>query len=483
MHLSHFNAMNCSAITPVILSGGAGTRLWPLSRSDYPKQFFSLSSNRSLFQDTLLRVNGIPKALPPMVVCNEGHRFLIAEQAQAIELTLSAILLEPTAKNTAPAITLAALKGREDGADPLLLVLPSDHVIADEAAFHAAVGQAASLAQAGHLVTFGILPTHPETGYGYIQAGAALVEGGLQVARFVEKPNRDIAQSYLDAGGYFWNSGMFLFKASAYLDELGAHNPAMLQACTAALAAAKNDLDFCRVDAEAFAACPADSVDYAVMEKTQRAAVVPLDGGWNDVGAWPAVWQVNPHDAQGNASHGDVLLHESTNSFVYSKSRLVCLLGVGNLTVVETPDVVLVAHNDRAQDVKRLVDHLKTQNRNEATMHRQVYRPWGNYDSIDEGKRFKVKRITVKPGEKLSVQMHYHRAEHWVVVAGTALVRVGDSEKLVTENESIFIPIGGVHSLENPGKVPLELIEVQTGSYLGEDDIVRFEDRYGRVTK
>jgi mannose-1-phosphate guanylyltransferase len=343
------------------------------------------------------------------------------------------------------------------------------------------VAQAAAVAQAGHLVTFGIVPSHPETGYGYIQAGAALTEGGMQVARFVEKPNRDTAQSYLAAGGYFWNSGMFLFKASAYLDELATHNPAMLQACTAALADAKTDLDFCRVDAEAFAACPADSVDYAVMEKTQRAAVVPLNAGWNDVGAWTAVREVNLQDAQGNASHGDVLLHDASNSYAYAKSRLVCLLGVDNLTVVETPDVVLVAHNNRAQDVKKLVEHLKTHKRSEATMHRQVYRPWGNYDSIDEGKRFKVKRITVKPGEKLSVQMHYHRAEHWVVVTGTALVRVGDSEKLVTENESIFIPIGGVHSLENPGKVPLELIEVQTGSYLGEDDIVRFEDRYGRV--
>lgn len=472
--------MHTNNILPVVLSGGAGTRLWPLSRNGYPKQFLALTSDLSLFQETLQRLNGIHGALPAMVVCNEGHRFLIAEQAQAIGHTLSSILLEPAAKNTAPAIALAALKAREAGADPLLLVLPSDHVFADTAAFQAAVSQAAALAQTGQLVTFGIVPTHPETGYGYIQAGPALADGGMQVARFVEKPDRDTARSYLDAGGYFWNSGMFLFKASAYLDELATHHPAMLQACTAALAAAKTDLDFCRVDAEAFAPCPADSVDYAVMEKTQRAAVVPLDAGWNDVGAWTAVHQVSKCDAQGNASHGDVLLHNATNSYAYAKGRLVCLLGVDNLTVVETPDVVLVAHNDSAQDVKKLVDHLKTHKRSEATMHRQVYRPWGHYDSIDEGKRFKVKRITVKPGEKLSVQMHYHRAEHWVVVTGTALVRVGDSEKLVTENESIFIPIGGVHSLENPGKVPLELIEVQTGSYLGEDDIVRFEDRYGR---
>lgn len=473
--------MNNKKILPVILSGGAGTRLWPLSRNGYPKQFLSLTSDLSLFQETLKRLVGIQGAMAPMVVCNEDHRFLIAEQALEIGHTLSAILLEPAAKNTAPAIALGALKARESGEDPLLLVLPSDHVFTDTAAFHAAVEQALSVAKAGHLVTFGIVPTHPETGYGYIQAGAALAVGGMQVARFVEKPNRETAQSYLDAEGYFWNSGMFLFKASAYLEALATHNPAMLEACTSALAAAKADLDFCRVDATAFDDCPTDSVDYAVMEKTTRAAVVPLAAGWNDVGAWSAVWRVNPHDDQGNTNHGDVLLQDTSNTYAYSNSRLVCLLGVDNLTVVETPDVVLVAHKDRAQDVKQLVDHLKTQQRSEATTHRQVYRPWGNYDCIDEGVRFKVKRITVKPGEKLSVQMHYHRAEHWVVVSGTALVRLGDSTKLVTENESIFIPIGSVHSLENPGKALLELIEVQTGSYLGEDDIVRFEDRYGRI--
>lgn len=468
-------------ILPIILSGGAGTRLWPLSRNGYPKQFLALTSDLSLFQETLKRLDGIQNAMSPMVVCNEEHRFLIAEQAQAIGHALSAILLEPAAKNTAPAIALGALKALESGEDPLLLVLPSDHVFADAAAFHEAVAQAVPVAKAGHLVTFGIVPTRPETGYGYIQSGLELSEGGMQVVRFVEKPNRETAKSYLDAEGYFWNSGMFLFKASAYLDALATHNPAILDACTKALKGAKLDLDFCRVDVSAFAVCPADSVDYAVMEKTDSAAVVPLNAGWNDVGAWDAVWNVNPHDSQGNASHGDVMLCETTNSYAYAKSRLVCLLGVDNLTVVETPDVVLVAHNERAQDVKQVVDQLKTQQRSEATVHRQVYRPWGNYDAIDEGKRFKVKRITVKPGEKLSVQMHYHRAEHWVVVSGTALVRLGESSKLVTENESIFIPIGSVHSLENPGKALLELIEVQTGTYLGEDDIVRFEDRYGRI--
>ncbi len=466
---------------PVILSGGAGTRLWPLSRNGYPKQFLALTSDLSLFQETLKRLVGIQGAMAPLVVCNESHRFLIAEQAKDIEQVLSAILLEPAAKNTAPAIALGALKAQESGEDPILLVLPSDHVVTDAAAFHLAVAKAVALAQAGYLVTFGIVPTNPETGYGYIQAGAALAEGGMQVARFVEKPNHNTAQRYLDAGGYYWNSGMFLFKASAYLEALAIHNPAILETCNSALAAAKIDLDFCRVDAAAFANCPENSVDYAVMEKTTRAAVVPLDAGWNDVGAWSAVWRVNPHDAKGNASHGDVLLYDASNSYAYAKSRLVCLLGVDNLTVVETPDVVLVAHNDRAQDVKQVVDSLKAQQRSEATVHRKVFRPWGSYSSIDEGKHFKVKRITVKPGEKLSVQMHYHRAEHWVVVSGTALIRLGDSTKMLTENESIFIPIASVHSLENPGKALLELIEVQTGSYLGEDDIVRFEDRYGRV--
>jgi mannose-1-phosphate guanylyltransferase/mannose-6-phosphate isomerase len=473
--------LNNDKILPVILSGGAGTRLWPLSRNGYPKQFLALTSDMSLFQETLKRLAGIQGAMPPMVVCNEDHRFLIAEQALEIGHTLSAILLEPAAKNTAPAIALGALKARESGEDPLMLVLPSDHVFADVAAFHTAVEHAVSVANAGHLVTFGIVPTHPETGYGYIQAGAALAAGGMQVVRFVEKPNREKAQSYLDTEGYFWNSGMFLFKASAYLEALAALNSAILDACTRALAAAKVDLDFCRVDAAAFNNCPTDSVDYAVMEKTTRAAVVPLAAGWNDIGSWSAVCKENPHDAQGNASHGDVLLQDTSNSFAYSKSRLLCLLGVDNLAVIETPDVVLVVHKDRAQDVKQVVDHLKTLHRKEATNHRQVYRPWGNYDAIDEGLRFKVKRITVKPGEKLSVQMHYHRAEHWVVVSGTAQVRLGEITKLVAENESIFIPIGSLHSLENPGKALLELIEVQTGSYLGEDDIVRFEDRYGRV--
>ena len=469
------------SVLPVVLSGGAGTRLWPLSRDGYPKQFLALTSDLSLFQDTLQRLASLDEVLPAMVVCNEKHRFLIAEQAQAIGYELSAILLEPAARNTAPAITLAALQAVESGQDPLLLVLPSDHVILDTDAFAAAVKQAAALASDGHLVTFGIVPSHPETGYGYIQTGAALSAKASTVRRFVEKPDQATAESYLRSGEYLWNSGMFLFRASDFLSEMNRHHPEIVNACSKALAAAKTDLDFCRVDAEAFAACPSDSVDYALMEKTTRAAVVPLDAGWSDVGAWPAVRQASTLDAHGNASHGDVMLHEVRNSYAYAQGRLVCLLGVENLSVIETSDVVLVAHNDRSQELKKRVDRLTAAQRPEASLHRQVYRPWGHYDSVDEGSRFKVKRITVKPGEKLSVQMHHHRAEHWVVVSGTARVWLDGQEKLVTENQSIFIPVGGVHSLENPGKLPLELIEVQTGSYLGEDDIVRFEDRYGRA--
>ena len=472
--------MSNQKILPVVLSGGAGTRLWPLSRNGYPKQFLSINSNFSLFQQALMRLDGLKNALPAMVVCNEEHRFLIAEQAQTIQHTLMAILLEPAARNTAPAIALAAIKALEQGEDPLLLVLPSDHVFANTHAFQAAVQQAAELANSNYLVTFGVEPTYPETGFGYIKSGTNTFNGGFHIERFIEKPELSTAQIYLNDGGYFWNSGMFMFKASRYLEELNQHHSNIFNSCTAALMASKIDLDFCRVDADFFKECQNISIDYAVMEQTSQAVVMPLDAGWNDVGAWRAVWGISEHDEQGNASYGDVVMHEAKNNYAYSKSRLVCLLGVENLTVVETPDVVLVAHTDRAQDVKKLVDILKSKGRKEATEHRQVYRPWGNYDSVDEGHRFKVKRITVKPGEKLSVQMHYHRAEHWVVVSGTAKVILNNEEKLVTENESIYIPIGCVHSLENPGKLPLELIEVQTGAYLREDDIVRYEDRYGR---
>lgn len=472
--------MSDTKILPVVLSGGAGTRLWPLSRSGYPKQFLSINSNFSLFQQALMRLDGLKNALPALVVCNESHRFLIAEQAQTIQHTLTAILLEPVARNTAPAIALAAIKALEKGEDPLLLVLPSDHVFGNTQAFQTAVQQAAELANSNYLVTFGVEPSYPETGFGYIKSGTSILSGGYHIEKFIEKPEQATAKIYLNEGGYFWNSGMFMFKASRYLEELKQHHSHIFNNCSAALLASKNDLDFCRIDSDLFKECQDISIDYAVMEKTNQAVVMPLDAGWNDVGAWRAVWGISEHDALGNASYGDVVMHEAKNNYAYSKSRLVCLLGVENLTVVETPDVVLVAQTDKAQDVKKLVDILKSQGRKEATEHRQVYRPWGNYDSVDEGHRFKVKRITVKPGEKLSVQMHYHRAEHWVVVSGTANVIVNNEVKLVTENESIYIPIGSVHSLENPGKLPLELIEVQTGAYLREDDIVRYEDRYGR---
>ena len=468
-------------LLPVILSGGSGTRLWPLSRSGHPKQFLALTSEYTLFQETLKRLAGLGTGLAPLVVCNHEHRFLIAEQAQALGCPLSHILLEPEAKNTAPAIALAALKARETGEDPLLLVLPSDHFFTNPAAFHSAVHEALQVAEAGHLVTFGIVPDRPETGYGYIKAGPALPQGGQQVHCFVEKPDRATAQGYLETGEYTWNSGMFLFRASRYLEELTRYQPAMVEACRQALALARHDLDFCRVDATSFAAAPADSVDYAVLEKTDRAAVIPLDAGWSDVGTWPAVWQANPQDELGNAHHGDVLLEDARNNYVYAQHRLVCLLGVEGLTVIETPDVTLITPHERAQEIKRLVEHLKTHQRSEAVEHRQVFRPWGNYDAICAGKGFKVKHITVKGGERLSLQLHRHRAEHWVVVSGTALVRNGEQEQYLKANQSIFIPMGVTHCLENPGDTPLELIEVQTGPYLGEDDIVRFEDRYGRL--
>lgn len=468
-------------LLPVILSGGSGTRLWPLSRRGHPKQFLALTSEYTLFQETLKRLAGLESELAPIVVCNHEHRFLIAEQAQAIGCSPRHILLEPAAKNTAPAIALAALKAMESGEDPLLLVLPSDHFFTAPAAFHAAVQEAVRVAEAGHLVTFGIVPDRPETGYGYIKAGPPLPEGGLQVLRFVEKPDQATAQAYLESGDYTWNSGMFLFRASRYLEELARYQPIMVEACRQALALAREDLDFCRVDAASFAAAPANSVDYAVLEKTERAAVIPLDAGWSDVGTWPAVWQANPRDERGNSSHGDVLLEDARNNYVYAQHRLVCLLGVEGLTVIETPDVTLITPHDRAQEIKNLVEYLKTHQRIEAIEHRQVFRPWGNYDAICSGKGFKVKHITVKAGEQLSMQMHQHRAEHWVVVSGTARVRNGETEQLLSENQSIFIPIGVTHCLENPGESPLELIEVQTGPYLGEDDIVRLEDRYGRL--
>ena len=463
----------------LIMSGGIGSRLWPLSRPRNPKQFISIVGDQSLFQSTLKRVRSLSEGV--MVVCSDDQRFLVAEQARSIDMSLSSILLEPVARNTAAAIGLAAVEVAHQDPEAILLVLPSDHVVGDEAAFQSTVLSAKPLAEAGRLVTFGVTPTHPETGYGYIQAGQALVSGGYDVARFVEKPDLPTAQSYLAHGGYYWNSGMFMFKASVFLQELERWVPDVLQACKEAVATGKRDMDFFRAGAEAFAASPSISVDYAVMEKTDLAAVVPLDAGWNDVGAWSSVWQVSGKDKDGNATQGDVMTQNAHGNLVHASHRLVTLLGVNDLVVVETSDAVMVTHKDKAQDVKQLVDRLNAAGRPEAQNHRKVYRPWGSYDSVDQGERFQVKRIVVTPGAKLSVQMHHHRAEHWVVVSGTAKVRIGDQEQFVTENQSVYIPVGVLHSLENPGKLPLHLIEVQSGSYLGEDDIVRFEDRYGRA--
>lgn len=464
-------------ILPVILSGGSGTRLWPLSREAYPKQFLPLSGNRTMLQSTWLRVADIATQ-PPIVVANESHRFVAAEQLQEIGVAPSAILLEPTGRNTAPAIATAALEARRNGDDPLLLVLPSDHLIRDVAHFHQAIQQASSIAEQGKLVTFGIQPTAPETGYGYIKAVAG--EGARAIERFVEKPDLATAETYVTSGQYYWNSGMFLFRASRYLEELERLQPAILAACRAAWDKARRDSDFIRLDADAFKASPSDSIDYAVMEKTSDAAVVPLDAGWSDVGSWTALRDVSEQDSNGNAHQGDIIAIDCSNTFAYGE-RLIAMVGLQDIIVVETDDAVLVGKSDRMQEVKEVVARLKADGRSEATWHRKVYRPWGAYDSIDNGERFQVKRITVKPGGTLSLQMHHHRAEHWIVVSGTAEVTRGEEVLLLTENQSTYIPLGVTHRLRNPGKLPLELIEVQSGSYLGEDDIIRFEDTYGRT--
>ncbi|MGH8053017.1 MAG: mannose-1-phosphate guanylyltransferase/mannose-6-phosphate isomerase [Stenotrophomonas sp.] len=466
-----------SPILPVILSGGSGTRLWPLSREAYPKQFLQLSGTHSMLQSTWLRVAGVA-ALPPIVVANETHRFVAAEQLQQVGTTPSAILLEPIGRNTAPAIAAAALEARRNGDDPLLLVLPSDHLIRDVEHFHQAIVEAATIAEQGKLVTFGIQPTAPETGYGYIKAASG--EGARAIERFVEKPDLATAEAYVASGEYYWNSGMFLFRASRYLEELERLQPQILAACRASWDKARRDSDFIRLDAEAFTASPSDSIDYAVMEKTSDAAVVPLDAGWSDVGSWTALRDVSEQDADGNAHRGDVIAIDCHNTFAYGE-RLIAMVGLDDIIVVETDDAVLVGKSDRMQEVKDVVARLKADGRSEATWHRKVYRPWGAYDSIDNGERFQVKRITVKPGGTLSLQMHHHRAEHWIVVSGTAEVTRGDEVLLLAENQSTYIPLGVTHRLRNPGKLPLELIEVQSGSYLGEDDIVRFEDTYGRA--
>lgn len=477
-------------IVPVVLSGGAGTRLWPLSRELYPKQLLPLLGEKTMLQETLLRLEGLEGLAPPLVVCNEAHRFMVAEQLRLIDHAAT-ILLEPVGRNTAPAVALAALQATAQGADPLLLILPADHAIRDAAALCTAITAGIPHAQEGALLTFGIVPSAPETGYGYMRAGKPL-QGltqplspprqppVLEVVQFVEKPDLATAQQYLHSGEYFWNSGMFLFRACAYLAELEQQAPAMLAACRRAFAGKVVDLDFLRLDAEAFAACPADSIDYAVMEKTNRAAMVPLAAGWSDVGSFAALWAAGTADDQGNVCYGDTISIDARASYLYAGSRLLAAVGVSDLVVVETADAVLVAAKDRVQDVKKVVDHLKAAGREEHLLHRRVNRPWGNYEGVDAGDGFLVKRITVNPGASLSLQRHRQRAEHWVVVRGTARIVCGEDILTRTANQSVYIPIGALHRLENPGAERLEIIEVQTGSYLGEDDIERLEDRYGR---
>jgi mannose-1-phosphate guanylyltransferase/mannose-6-phosphate isomerase len=469
-------------LIPVILSGGSGTRLWPLSRELFPKQLLPLVGDRTMLQETARRLEGVADVGPPVVVCNESHRFMVAEQLRTLDGSPAAIVLEPVGRNTAPAVAVAALvalHGEPDGADPILLVLPADHVIRDVESFREAVAAGRTAAQAGKLVTFGVVPDSPETGYGYIRRARG--EGpAYPVAEFVEKPDHATAVRYVQSGEYFWNSGMFMFRARAYLAELEQHAPAMLAACKEAVAAARRDLDFTRLAADAFAACPSNSIDYAVMEKTALAVVVPLDAGWSDVGSWSALQDALPRDAAGNVIAGDVITEGTTGSYLHSTSRLIAAVGLTDHVVVETKDAVLVAPRDKVQDVKALVNQLKAQGRYETALHREVFRPWGSYDSIDNGDRFQVKRLVVKPGASMSLQLHHHRAEHWIVVSGTARITRGEETFLLGENESTFIPMGTKHRIDNPGKVMLHIIEVQSGSYLGEDDIVRFEDIYGR---
>jgi mannose-1-phosphate guanylyltransferase / mannose-6-phosphate isomerase len=468
-----------ASIIPVILSGGAGTRLWPLSREMYPKQLLALTSKQTMLQDTAARLAGIAGAKPPIVVCNDAHRFTVAEQLRALKIGASAILLEPIGRNTAPAVALAALKALEIDAEATLVVAPADHVIRDARGFQSAAEIAVSLADSGKLVTFGIVAHAPETGYGYIRRGEGMGPA-YPVAQFTEKPPLDVAQQFVASGDYYWNSGMFVFKASRYLAELGAFAPDILEASTAAFKAAKTDLDFVRIDAAEFAKCRSESIDYAVMEKTKDAQVLALDVGWSDVGSWSSLFDALPADEEGNVLQGDVLVHDTHDCYVHSTSRLVAAVGMDDHIIVETKDAILVAPKDRVQDVKDLVAKLKKSGRSESSLHREVFRPWGSYDSIDNGERFQVKRLSVKPGGVLSLQMHHHRAEHWIVVQGTARITCDDKSFLLSENESTYIPIGSTHRIENPGKVHLHIVEVQSGSYLGEDDIVRFEDNYGR---
>ncbi|WP_283597203.1 mannose-1-phosphate guanylyltransferase/mannose-6-phosphate isomerase [Photobacterium phosphoreum] len=462
-------------LLPVIMAGGSGSRLWPLSRTLYPKQFLSIISKATMLQETVKRLDGIEHQ-DPLFICNEEHRFIVAEQLRLGGLDNSGIILEPVGRNTAPAIALAALKALADGDDPLLLVLAADHVIQNTDAFLASIQHAIVEAEKGSLVTFGIVPLKPETGYGYIRRGVQISEHAYKVNAFVEKPDLIAAQEYIATNEFYWNSGMFLFKASRYLAELEKYSPEILRICQSSFDSNRIDLDFIRLDEVLFSSCPDDSIDYAVMEKTQDAVVVPMDANWSDVGSWSSLWEVNPKDVDGNAIRGDVLTQNTTNSYIYSQNKLVATVGVEDLIVVETKDAVLVAHKDKVQEVKGIVEQLKASNRDEYLQHREVYRPWGTHDEIAEGDRFHVKHVMVKPGERTATQMHYHRAEHWVVVKGTAKVTNGDKTFLLSENESTYIPIGAPHSIENPGQIQLELIEVRSGAYLSENDVVRLDD-------
>ncbi|SPY22984.1 Mannose-1-phosphate guanylyltransferase rfbM [Photobacterium damselae] len=459
-------------ILPVIMAGGSGSRLWPLSRTHYPKQFIPLVNEYSMLQNTVTRLEQL-STLSPIVICNNEHRFMIAEQLREMNINDSSIILEPIGRNTAPAIALAAFKAISNGDDPLLLVLAADHVIKNELAFTDAVNLATPEALKGRLITFGIVPTHAETGYGYIKQGQAISDEIYHVEAFVEKPDFITAKNYLHHGGYCWNSGMFLFKASVYLEELKKFNPDIYSICEKAIKSSFTDLDFIRIHKEIFEQCPDDSIDYAVMERTDKAAVIPLDAGWSDVGSWSALWDVQSKDNNDNVTKGDVLVDSVSNSYIYSQDKLIAAVGVDNLVIVETKDAVLVANKDKVQDVKNIVNQLKQDGRPEFRQHQEVYRPWGKHDQIAEGNRYHVKKVVVRPGEKTATQIHYHRAEHWIVVSGTAKVTNGNETYLVTENQSTYIPVGAAHSFENPGKVNLELIEVRTGSYLAEDDIER----------
>jgi mannose-1-phosphate guanylyltransferase/mannose-6-phosphate isomerase len=466
-------------LLPVILAGGSGTRLWPLSRELYPKQFLRLYGEHTMLQATLQRLDGLPIA-PPYVVCNDEHRFLVAEQCRAIDRTCGAIILEPAVRSTAPAIALAAFRAVRNGANPILLVMPADHYIEKPDGFRSAVRDGLAVAGSGALLTFGVVPEGPETGYGYIKRGVALQGSASRVAAFTEKPNRERAEQFLADGNYFWNSGIFMFAANSFLEELRCFRPDIHDACAKAIANETTDLDFVRPGKQ-FIESPIDSIDYAVMERTSRSAMIPLAVGWSDLGSWSALWDIAKRDADGNSTIGDVISVDTHNSFIHADSRLVATIGIDDAVVVETADAVLVARKDVVQDVKRVVDSLRDcRTRNEHRSHVRVFRPWGSYESVENGERYQVKRITVNPGSSLSYQMHHHRAEHWVVVKGTARVQKGDDVFLLAENESTYIPLGTKHRLTNPGKVPLELIEVQVGAYLGEDDIVRFEDKYGR---